>query len=148
MNSQTYIDLVRYLSTSLYRDSTTKDEKRKLRIQAKHFNVSKDDRLYYIGSAKQVKYLRVVREYEVSGILSEIHAGIGGSHFGESNTFRKLSERFWWKGMIVATDLYLLPQNISRATLKRGPYDAAGVIADGILEMGFSMIKGVNFAIN
>ena len=66
--------------------------------------VAKDGVLYFVDSRPDglgLRERRVVRMDEKNTILRDCHeAEIGGGHFKRDKTFGKISERFYWNGMM------------------------------------------------
>jgi len=97
--------LFNYIVKKEYPLNFTKDEKRRLREKSGSFCVSNAD-LIHIGADNKRTRVIVANE-EKNHLIETIHEGIGGGHFGQSATIRKISERFWWPGISVAVREYV-----------------------------------------
>ena len=93
-----YEGVYRYLVDQTYGATVTKDEKRRVREKAEHY-VIKDTTLFHRG--KNNKLARVVVDVaEKDTIISRLHTDlVGGCHYGQTATIRKITDRFWWKGV-------------------------------------------------
>ena len=87
MDASEYERVKAYLSRSVYPSEFNKDEKRQLRRKALQFHLD-ESQILYLKSKVGVGNRRVIRQEEKVNILSHIHSGIGGAHYGESNTIR------------------------------------------------------------
>ena len=91
-----------------------KGAKRNFRKACKFFNI-KDGHLFYKGS-KDKKNRRVLFEKERQEMaIHDIHEGLSetpeavalSSHRGRESTYQKLSERFFWHGMVADVKRYI-----------------------------------------
>jgi hypothetical protein len=57
----------------------------------------RDGKLYRL---KDEKELRVIRRYELEGLMYLMHDHELSAHFGSKVTYEKVKEKYWWKGMI------------------------------------------------
>jgi hypothetical protein len=57
----------------------------------------RDGKLYRL---KDEKELRVIRRYELEGLMYLMHDHELSAHFGSKATYEKVKEKYWWKGMI------------------------------------------------
>lgn len=90
-------ELCDYLKDKSYTDGITKNQKRRLREKTLSFTLV-NDVLHHRGCKGKLQ--RVVRKDEVDGVISTSHASlVGGCHFGQNSTQRKVSERYWWPTM-------------------------------------------------
>ena len=91
-----HAELLNFLATGDYPEGLSRDEKRNYRRKAKSFETKGDKTLFYIqGKAR----LEVILEGQTEAIMKELHGGtVGGGHFGQNITIRKVTERYWWKG--------------------------------------------------
>lgn len=89
--------LFHYIAKQDYPADYSKDEKRRLREKSLSFCLSGGD-LFHIGSSG-CRARVIVDNEEKKHLIETIHEGIGGGHFGQNATIRKISERFWWPGI-------------------------------------------------
>jgi len=87
-----------YLSEHKYPENYDKNLKRSLRLKSTAF-VVEEGVLKHIG--KGGKRCRVIMELtERDRIVADLHSGlVGGSHFGQSSTIRKITDRFFWRSI-------------------------------------------------
>ena len=80
-----YKHLQTYLQSGEYPKEFSNEDKRELRRRAPQFHLDDTQVLYY---KSKTGLHRVVQQTERTYIICHIHSGIGGAHFGESNTIR------------------------------------------------------------
>ncbi|KAL5471089.1 hypothetical protein EMCRGX_G029165 [Ephydatia muelleri] len=98
MEQREYDMLLAFCCDCKYPPECSKNEKDCIRRKAKNFIV-KEGLLFYRD--KDNKEYRVVTESEKHKVLEGCHsAELGGGHFGRDKTLVKISERFYWLGMV------------------------------------------------
>lgn len=91
-------EIVDYIENKKFPKLYTKNSKRRLREHAESFIVTKGT-LYHKGKGEKNQKV-VIGKNESINIIQSLHDDvIGGCHFGQDATIRKVSERFWWRGM-------------------------------------------------
>ena len=99
MNDEEYNNLIDLIVRGLYPQGMDKIRKDGLRRKSKRFLV-KDGLLFYYDKKRNTGLL-VVLTSQKTMILEGCHSAIlGGGHFGRDKTLEKLSERYYWKGMV------------------------------------------------
>jgi len=86
----TLIWVINYCLKNRYPDGVNKDTKHHIKSQSKTFKVEGAE-LYHITKAGTVR--TATRRDEAGEIINRIPYDIGGSHFGQERTIRKISER-------------------------------------------------------
>ena len=89
-----YEEIVSYLEGKIL-EKWEKDKIEKLRKESKKYEV-KNEILY---RKNEEKLLRVLKEDEIDTVIFITHNHPTGGHFGKDAVFRKISERYYWKGM-------------------------------------------------
>eukprot|EP00731_Ephydatia_muelleri_P008396 Em0004g734a len=98
MEQSEYDTLLAFCCDCKYPPECSKNEKDCIRRRAKNFIV-KEGLLFYRD--KHNKEYRVVTKKEKMKVLDGCHsAELGGGHFGRDKTLLKISERFYWIGMV------------------------------------------------
>ncbi|KAL5477394.1 hypothetical protein EMCRGX_G024189 [Ephydatia muelleri] len=98
MEQSEYDTLLAFFCDCKYPPECSKNEKDCIRRRAKNFIV-KEGLLFYRD--KHNKEYRVVTKKEKMKVLDGCHsAELGGGHFGRDKTLLKISERFYWIGMV------------------------------------------------
>jgi len=93
-----YESVYMYIVERKYADGCSKVEKRRIREKAQAFVVN--DAILYHKNQDNVLCRVVVDDAEKTRILSSLHAGaIGGAHYGQNGTIKKVSDRFWWRNV-------------------------------------------------
>lgn len=93
-----YEDVFLYLTEKQYADDKSKGDKRRIREKASIFAVQ-DGILCHKGGKGAITKV-IIDVAEKDRLVLALHASsVGGSHYGQNATLKKLSERFWWKGM-------------------------------------------------
>ena len=110
-----YETILNYVTRGDYPAGATKQQKRAIRrkVEARNGNsintnsnkfVAKDGVLNYVDCRPDglgLRARRVVRIEEKTKILRDCHeAETGGGHFKRDKTYGKISERFYWNGMM------------------------------------------------
>ncbi len=101
-----YDELVSYLVDKKYPDKMDKKEKRQLRQKAKPFSVNEGVLMHLSNDrGKERKWCRVVVDLdERDRIVRSLHADqIGGAHYGQAATIRKVTDRFYWRSITTDT---------------------------------------------
>ena len=96
-----YEDVYMYLQSNTYHEGYSKSDKRALRQKALPFVVDGGILKHKSGD----KYCRVVVDpAERDRIVESLHANpVGGSHYGQTATIRKVTNRFWWRSVAADT---------------------------------------------
>jgi len=93
-----YQSICTYIVDKIYPENITKDEKRRTREKSQSFAVTEGILLH--KNTNNVLCRVVVDDSEKSRIMSSLHAdAIGGSHYGQNATIKKITDRFWWKNV-------------------------------------------------
>jgi len=93
-----YDDVISYLTRREYPEGLSKHEKRRLRERCESFSVTEGVLMHKGHKGKLARV--VVDVQEKDRIVSTLHcSGVGGSHFGQSATIAKVTDRFWWKSV-------------------------------------------------
>ena len=114
MENSEYETIVNYLTRGEYPAGISKEQKRAIRRKVaeevqtlqtvRNKFVAKDGVLYYVDNRPDglgARERRVIRMEEKMGILRDCHeAEIGGGHFKRDKTYGKISERFYWHGLM------------------------------------------------
>ena len=100
-----FSDVYAYLSENIYPEGLNKDAKRALRQKAQSFAVEGGILMHRSGD----KLCRVVVDVtERDRIVASLHADpIGGNHYGQTATIRKVTYRFWWRHVTSDTTEYV-----------------------------------------
>ena len=56
---------------------------------------------------KDDKKLKVIRRYELEGVMQLMHDHPTAAHFGIESTYNRIKERYWWKGMRKDIEAYV-----------------------------------------
>ena len=88
---------IQYAQDGSYPPNLTKDKKRAVRKRAALLSVDKGEVFFTRGKAK-VKV--VVSHDEQRRVLKACHSEPTSGHFGVTKTYKRIAERFYWKGMI------------------------------------------------
>ena len=113
MENSKYQVIYNYVCRGEYPAQSSKEQKRSIRRMVESRSAdeglhikftAKDGVLYFVDKKPDGLGLRerkVVRMEESTSIIRECHeAVIGGGHFKRDKTFGKISERFYWQGMM------------------------------------------------
>ena len=75
-----------------------KNEKRRIREKAESFAVCEGVVMHRSTGDKLCRV--IVDPSEKERILSSLHADpVGGAHFGQTATIKKITDRFWWRSV-------------------------------------------------
>jgi hypothetical protein len=80
--------LLDYLVSGRYPEEYTKEQKRRLREKSKPFRVEKGELQH--KNQKGVFVRVIVDLVERDRVVSSMHEGLGGAHFGQAATVRKV----------------------------------------------------------
>ena len=97
---------VQYAQDGSYPLNLTKEKKRAVRKRAALLRVDKGEVFFNRGERK-VKV--VISRDEQRRVLMACHSEPTSGHFGVTKTYKRIAERFYWKGMI--TDVRELVSN-------------------------------------
>ena len=113
MENNEYETILKYLTRGEYPAGISKEQKRAIRRKVeergenatnKNKFAAKDGVLYFLdrnADGLGLRERRVVRMKEKMRILQDCHESeIGGGHFKRDKTYGKISERFYWQGMM------------------------------------------------
>ena len=113
MDNSQYEIIYNYVTRGEYPAQSSKEQKRSIRrmVQSRNADdglhkkfITKDGVLYFVDKKSDglgLRERRVVRLEESTSIIRACHeAEIGGGHFKRDKTFVKISERFYWNGMM------------------------------------------------
>jgi len=87
-----------YVANKVYPPACSKDAKRRIREKSVVFAVENGVLMH---RNRQGALCRVVVNIgEREGILTALHAdAVGGAHYGQCATIKKVTERFWWRNV-------------------------------------------------
>ena len=88
---------IQYAQDGSYPPNITKEKKRAIRKRAALLTVDKGEVFFNRGDRK-VKV--VVSHDEQRRVLKACHSEPTSGHFGVTKTYKRIAERFYWKGMI------------------------------------------------
>ena len=96
-----YSDVFNYITDQVYPEGLRKDGKRALRQKAASFGVECGVLVHKNGQESR----RVVLDPdERTRIIASLHADpVGGCHYGQTATIRKVTDRFWWRSVSADT---------------------------------------------
>src|SRR5436189_1391735 len=98
MNSDTYYQLTRYLDELTLPAEFTEAQRRSFKAKTKHY-ILINGLLYKRNRRNSQRLLRVIKLSEVEMILYSFHEDLLAGHFGYNETFRAISERYFWSQM-------------------------------------------------
>ena len=98
MNSDTYYQLTRYLDDLTQPAESTSKERRSFKAKARH-DILLNGLLYKKNRRNPQRPLRVIKLSEVKRILYSFHEDPLAGHFGYNETYRAISERYFWPQM-------------------------------------------------
>ena len=90
---------------------------------------------------KEGKTLKVLKKDEIDSVLQIMHNHPTGGHFGVENTYRKIKERFYWKGMKNDIEQYI---KYCDSCQRRGKKGGQGYLNPIKVEKPFNRI-GIDF---
>ena len=97
---------IEYATTGLYQPHLTKDQKRAVRRKARTLVVESGE-VFIERKKGRVKV--IAAKAEQARVLRSCHSEPTSGHFGTTKTWRRIAERFYWKGM--ADDVKQLVSN-------------------------------------
>ena len=98
MDSDTYYQLTRYLDELTLPAEFTDTQRRSFKAKTKHY-ILINGLLYKRNRRNPQRPLRVIKLSEVEMILYSFHEDPLAGHFGFNETFRAISERYFWPQM-------------------------------------------------
>src|SRR5438045_3950882 len=98
MNSDTYYQLTQYLDDLTQPAESTSKERRSFKAKARHY-ILLNGLLYKKNRRNPQRPLRVIKLSEVERILYSFHEDPLAGHFGYNETYRAISERYFWPQM-------------------------------------------------
>ena len=98
---------IQYVQDGTYPPSLSKDKKRAVRKRAATLYIDKGE-VFLNRGAKKVKVISAVEEQKT--VLKACHSDSTSGHFGVTKTYKRIAERFYWKGMI--SDVRKLVSNL------------------------------------
>jgi len=101
-----FSDVFNYLTCQAYPEGLSKVGKRALRQKAESFAVQDGVLMHKAGVDM---YRRVVVDVaERDRIVASLHADpVGGCHYGQTATIRKVTDRFWWRNVAAETRAFV-----------------------------------------
>lgn len=97
MEESEYEDIFNYTNFQEYRIGLTENQKRKIRNRVRDFMV-KNGQLYYIKDTPDERL--VITKDKKDNIIKLCHVGTGPSHLGRNKTISKISDRYYWLGIV------------------------------------------------
>ena len=98
MNNSTYYQLTRYLDDLTLSEELTNEKRRSFKAKARHYLLI-NGILYKRNRKNPQRPLRVIKQSEVEMILYSFHEDPLAGHFGYNETYRAISERYFWPQM-------------------------------------------------
>src|SRR5436309_1489481 len=98
MDSNTYYQLTRYLDELTLPAEFTEAQRRSFKAKTKHY-ILINGLLYKRNRRNPQRPLRVIKLSEVEMILYSFHKDPLAGHFGFNETFRAISEQYFWPQM-------------------------------------------------
>jgi len=87
-----------YMQMKQYPEGCSKNEKRRIREKAESFAVCEGVLMHQSSGDKLCRV--IVDPSEEERILSSLHADpVGGAHFSQTATIKKITDRFWWRSV-------------------------------------------------
>ncbi|RXN13050.1 gag-pol fusion [Labeo rohita] len=125
MDPKLFEQIFNYKTRGIYPFGIKKEQKYVIRRRSSNFQVD-DDKLYHVSKKKNVELRRkvVVGRKEANQIFVEFHASPYGAHCGTEKTKLAISSRFYWPGMGVDIDKWVLQCadcQFSRLSIKQEP---------------------------
>ncbi|CAG2208000.1 MMAB [Mytilus edulis] len=97
MEESEYEDIFNYTNFQEYRIGLTENQKRKIRNRVRDFMV-KNGQLYYIKDTPDERL--VITKDKKDSIIKLCHVGTGPSHLGRNKTISKISDSYYWLGIV------------------------------------------------
>ena len=98
MDLDTYFQLTRYLDELTPPAELTDTQKRSFKAKARHYLLI-NGLLYKKNRRNPQRPLRVIKLSKVEMILYSFHEDLLAGHFGFNETYRAISERYFWPQM-------------------------------------------------
>lgn len=102
MEENEYNQILNYIQNNEYPDDASDNLKRKIRNRVKDFSL-KNDNLYYV---KENDEKLVITKDKKHSILKLCHV-FNGCHLGRNKTVNKISERYYWVGIVKDVSEYV-----------------------------------------
>ena len=115
MNSNEYEEIVKFLKEEILENNT--GELQRLKKESKEYE-EKLGRLY--KQNKKGRLVKVLKKDEIDSVLWMIHNHPTAGHFGVENTYEKIKERFYWKGMLEDIKQYVKYCDVCQRRGKKG----------------------------
>lgn len=136
MNRQRYDNIVKCLKGEYLRN-WNKEFIMKLEKEAKKYELEKEKLL----KVNKFGLVRVLKEDEIDSVIFMIHNHATGGHFGIENTYHKIAERYYWKGMYKDIKEYVKTCDVCQ---RRGKKGGSGYLHPIKIEQAFERI-GIDF---
>lgn len=89
---------ITYKTDGTYPSSSSKDRKRAIRKRAERLEIVKGELFFLRKNGKQ-KVKIITDPNEQKRILEACHSDVTSGHFGVTKTCKRLTERFYWRGI-------------------------------------------------
>ena len=89
---------ITYKTDGTYPSSSSKDRKRAIRKRAERLEIVKGELFFLRKNGKQ-KVKIITDPKEQKRILEACHSDVTSGHFGVTKTCKRLTERFYWRGI-------------------------------------------------
>src|ERR1043165_5584449 len=132
MEEQDYKRLIKIIQ------DTTKENTKEIESLKKKYE-EKFGRLYKRN--KEGKLIKVLKKDEIDSVLWMTHNHSTGEHFGIKNTYEKIKERFYWKGIKKDIEQYIKYCDVCQ---RRGKKGGKGYLNPNKVERPFKRI-GIDF---
>ena len=86
---------IQYVQDGTYSSSLSKDKKRAIKKCA----ATDKEEVFLNPGAKTVKVISAIEEQK--RVLIASHSDSTSGHFGVTKTYKRIAERFYWKGMVI-----------------------------------------------
>ena len=86
---------IQYVQDGTYSSSLSKDKK----IAVRKCAVTDKEEVFLNPGAKTVKVISAIEEQK--RVLIASHSDSTSGHFGVTKTYKRVAERFYWKGMVI-----------------------------------------------
>lgn len=95
MDTDTYFQLLRYLTDHTIPDHVNAQQRKALIRKSRYF-VAIEGQLFKKNRKELTRPLKVARRNEVDTILYNVHSDPLAGHFGLEETFRRVAMRYYW----------------------------------------------------
>ena len=89
---------ITYKTDGTYPCNSSKDRKRAIRKRAERLEIVKGELFFLKKNGKQ-KVKIITNPKEQKRILEACHSDVTSGHFGVTKTCKRLTERFYWRGI-------------------------------------------------